>query len=92
MATLAREVGGKGRSLSTLDSLHDLELTTLASHADSAPSAASAFVYKSRTRNEPTTATMPQWAAVLWARLESLIADMGSICIKVSSSRSFLGD
>ncbi|ORY73872.1 Golgi transport complex subunit 5-domain-containing protein [Leucosporidium creatinivorum] len=50
---------------------------------DSATSAASAFVYKSRTRNEPTTATMPQWAAVLWARLESLIADMGSICIKV---------
>ncbi|GAA5877371.1 hypothetical protein JCM8547_003010 [Rhodosporidiobolus lusitaniae] len=45
--------------------------------------AASAFVYKSRTRNEPTQATMPQWASAMWARLESLIDDMGSICIKV---------
>ncbi|GAA5842073.1 hypothetical protein JCM11251_002004 [Rhodosporidiobolus azoricus] len=45
--------------------------------------AASAFVYKSRTRNEPTQQTMPQWASAMWARLESLIADMGSICIKV---------
>ncbi|GEM10348.1 componentof oligomeric golgi complex 5 [Rhodotorula toruloides] len=44
--------------------------------------AASAFVYKSRTRNEPTQATMPQWAAAFWARLESLITDLGSICIK----------
>ncbi|GAA5903350.1 hypothetical protein JCM6882_008146 [Rhodosporidiobolus microsporus] len=45
--------------------------------------AASAFVYKSRTRNEPTQQTMPQWASAMWARLESAIGDMGSICIKV---------
>ncbi|GAA6004235.1 hypothetical protein JCM10207_002497 [Rhodosporidiobolus poonsookiae] len=45
--------------------------------------AASAFVYKSRTRNEPTQATMPQWASAMWSRLENLVGDMGSICIKV---------
>ncbi|GAA5999182.1 uncharacterized protein JCM10292_001650 [Rhodotorula paludigena] len=45
--------------------------------------AASAFVYKSRTRNEPTQATMPQWIAAFWARLEDLVSDLGSICIKV---------
>lgn len=50
--------------------------------------AASAFVYKSRTRNEPTQATMPQWAAAFWARLESLITDLGSICIKVRSNEA----
>jgi len=30
---------------------------------------------------------MPQWASAMWARLESLISDMGSICIKVRSRR-----
>ncbi|GAA5983475.1 hypothetical protein JCM11641_005821 [Rhodosporidiobolus odoratus] len=45
--------------------------------------AASAFVYKSRTRNEPTQSTLPQWSAAMWARLEELVDDMGSICIKV---------
>ncbi|GAA5906661.1 hypothetical protein JCM5296_006448 [Sporobolomyces johnsonii] len=50
---------------------------------DTPTNAASAFVYKSRTRNEPTQATMPQWAAAMWTRLENLIDDMGNICIKV---------
>ncbi|GAA6054047.1 hypothetical protein JCM3770_001338 [Rhodotorula araucariae] len=50
---------------------------------DGPVNAASAFVYKSRTRNEPTQATMPQWAAVFWGRLENLVTDLGSICIKV---------
>ncbi|BGP41947.1 hypothetical protein JCM10449v2_005944 [Rhodotorula kratochvilovae] len=50
---------------------------------DGPVNAASAFVYKSRTRNEPTQATLPQWAAVFWARLENLVTDLGSICIKV---------
>ncbi|BGP18331.1 hypothetical protein JCM10213_008504 [Rhodosporidiobolus nylandii] len=45
--------------------------------------AASAFVYKSRTRNEPTQASLPQWASAMWARLEALVGEMGSICIKV---------
>ena len=48
-----------------------------------APSGPSAFVYKSRARNEPTTVTMPQWAAAMWLRLESLVADLGTICVKV---------
>ncbi|KAF7321504.1 ACT domain-containing protein [Mycena kentingensis (nom. inval.)] len=39
--------------------------------------------YKSRVRTEPTTYTAPQWAAALWARLESLIDDMADCCVKV---------
>ncbi|KAM0790242.1 hypothetical protein ACM66B_005551 [Microbotryomycetes sp. NB124-2] len=45
--------------------------------------AAAAFVYKSRTRNEPTTATMPAWTTVLWARLEAVMTQLSSICIKI---------
>ncbi|KAK4049830.1 hypothetical protein OIV83_003886 [Microbotryomycetes sp. JL201] len=44
--------------------------------------AAAAFVYKSRTRNEPTTATMPAWTNVLWGRLEAVMTELSSICIK----------
>lgn len=40
--------------------------------------------YKARSsRNEPTAQTAPQWTAALWARLETLIEDMASCCIKV---------
>ncbi|GAA5937757.1 uncharacterized protein JCM15063_002108 [Sporobolomyces koalae] len=46
-------------------------------------SAASAFVYKSRTRNEPTQANLHQWTSTMWNRLEHLVNDMGNICIKV---------
>ncbi|GAA6016444.1 hypothetical protein JCM11491_002415 [Sporobolomyces phaffii] len=46
-------------------------------------SAASAFVYKSRTRNEPTQANLQQWTTTMWNRLERLVDDLGSICIKV---------
>lgn len=28
---------------------------------------------------------MPQWSSAMWARFESLIGDMGNICIKVRS-------
>ncbi|GAA6033903.1 hypothetical protein JCM8097_000395 [Rhodosporidiobolus ruineniae] len=45
--------------------------------------AASAFVYKSRTRNEPTQANLPQWASAMWSRFEGLVGEMGGICIKV---------
>ncbi|KAK4050211.1 hypothetical protein OIO90_005193 [Microbotryomycetes sp. JL221] len=38
--------------------------------------AAAAFVYKSRTRNEPTTATMPAWSTALWTRLESTMTEI----------------
>ncbi|KAF7298173.1 ACT domain-containing protein [Mycena chlorophos] len=39
--------------------------------------------YKSRVRTEPTNYTAPQWAAALWARLESMIDDMADCCVKV---------
>ncbi|KAL8280428.1 hypothetical protein RQP46_007076 [Phenoliferia psychrophenolica] len=50
---------------------------------DNAATSTSAFVYKSRARNEPTTVTMPQWTSAMWQRLETLISDLGAICIKV---------
>jgi len=48
--------------------------------------AASAFVYKSRTRNEPTQNNLQLWNSTMWNRLENLIDDMGNICIKVRFS------
>lgn len=39
--------------------------------------------YKSRVRTEPTNLTAPQWTTVMWTRLESLIEDLASCCIKV---------
>lgn len=45
---------------------------------------ASAFVYKSRARNEPTNVTLPQWSSAMWNRIDSLITDLGDICIRVS--------
>ncbi|SGY26040.1 BQ5605_C018g08693 [Microbotryum silenes-dioicae] len=41
------------------------------------------FVYKSRARTEPTTMTLPLWQSTLWARMETLVSEMGAICIKV---------
>ncbi|SCV73732.1 BQ2448_6162 [Microbotryum intermedium] len=41
------------------------------------------FVYKSRARTEPTTVTLPLWQSALWARMETLVSEMGAICIKV---------
>lgn len=41
------------------------------------------LLYKSRVRTEPTNITAPQWTAALWARLESLIEEMATCCIKV---------
>lgn len=45
---------------------------------------ASAFVYKSRARNEPTNVTLPQWSSAMWNRIDTLITDLGDICIRVS--------
>ncbi|KAJ7072504.1 Golgi transport complex subunit 5-domain-containing protein [Mycena amicta] len=54
------------------------------SNKDPAPNAPhSPTSYKSRVRTEPTTYTAPQWAAALWARLESMIDDMADCCVKV---------
>ncbi|KAG0708347.1 Golgi transport complex subunit 5-domain-containing protein [Suillus ampliporus] len=49
---------------------------------ESAPSS-QGLLYKSRVRTEPTNITAPQWTAALWARLESLIEEMATCCIKV---------
>jgi len=84
MASLSREVGGKGALVPLL--LSRLNLTDSLRATDGPVNAASAFVYKSRTRNEPTQATMPQWSAVFWGRLENLVTDLGSVCIKVRPS------
>ncbi|KAK7472882.1 hypothetical protein VKT23_000990 [Stygiomarasmius scandens] len=43
----------------------------------------STTLYKSRVRTEPTSATVPQWASVLWTGLEKMIEDMADCCIKV---------
>lgn len=40
-------------------------------------------MYKSRARTEPTSATVPQWTNLLWSRLEALIDDLTSCCVKV---------
>jgi hypothetical protein len=39
--------------------------------------------YRSRVRTEPTTATVPQYAAVLWNRLESMFEAMTDCCVRV---------
>jgi hypothetical protein len=47
------------------------------------PSVPSGYLYKSRVRTEPTNVTQPQWANVLWTRLEVMIDEMAGCCIKV---------
>ncbi len=41
------------------------------------------IIYKSRVRTEPTNVTAPQWAAAIWARLESLVEELADCCVKV---------
>jgi hypothetical protein len=41
------------------------------------------LLYKSRVRTEPTTFTAPQFTALIWGNLESLIDEMTVCCIKV---------
>ncbi|KAF8135793.1 Golgi transport complex subunit 5-domain-containing protein [Boletus edulis] len=45
--------------------------------------ASQGLLYKSRVRTEPTNVTAPQFAAALWARIESLVEEMAGCCIKV---------
>jgi len=47
------------------------------------PQISSTFGYKSRARTEPTSATLPQWTSALWAKLEGLIDDLSTCCVKV---------
>lgn len=46
-------------------------------------SSAGSLLYKSRVRTEPTTVTAPQFTALIWGSLESLIDEMTVCCIKV---------
>ena len=46
-------------------------------------SSAGSLLYKSRVRTEPTTVTAPQFTALIWGSLESLIDEMTICCIKV---------
>lgn len=48
-------------------------------------------MYKSRARTEPTPATTPQWAAALWTKLETLVAELGGVCVKVYTLERVLG-
>jgi len=57
----------------------------MVSRSESAPSS-QGLLYKSRVRTEPTNITAPQWTAALWARLETLIEEMATCCIKVAIS------
>ncbi|KAL1410659.1 hypothetical protein Q8F55_004678 [Vanrija albida] len=41
------------------------------------------FTTRSRNQSAPTAATLPQWTAVLWARLDKVIDDVANCCIKV---------
>lgn len=52
--------------------------------AVSAASTASNLLYRSRVRTDPTNLTAPQWANAFWARLETMVVDLGEACIKVS--------
>ncbi|KZO99399.1 hypothetical protein CALVIDRAFT_553311 [Calocera viscosa TUFC12733] len=47
--------------------------------ASSVPS----LMHKSRMRTEPSNVTAPQWTQALWSRLEQLVEDMSSCCVKV---------
>jgi hypothetical protein len=47
------------------------------------PASAGSLLYKSRVRTEPTTVTAPQFTALIWGSLESLIDEMTVCCIKV---------
>lgn len=79
-SNLAREAGLKGplrRALRLWDAQLTSPLFTDASNSSG---------YKGRSaRNEPTTQATPQWTNALWARLENLIEDMASCCIKVGT-------
>ncbi|KAG0146609.1 hypothetical protein CROQUDRAFT_657090 [Cronartium quercuum f. sp. fusiforme G11] len=47
------------------------------------PTPTKSFVYKSRSRTEPTTTNIQQWNKILWNNLESLIDDLTFCCSKI---------
>lgn len=46
-------------------------------------SSAMRFTSRARPSTEPTSATQPQWVAVLWTRLGRVVDDVANCCIKV---------
>ncbi|KAF8626868.1 hypothetical protein AX15_004686 [Amanita polypyramis BW_CC] len=46
--------------------------------------------YKSRIRTEPTNITAPQWATLLWDRVEALLEDLTNRCIRVYTLENVL--
>lgn len=40
-------------------------------------------MYKSRLRTEPTASTLPQWQHAFWTRLERLVDEVGTACVRV---------
>ncbi|KAG8921026.1 hypothetical protein FRC01_000475 [Tulasnella sp. 417] len=60
------------------------DLASIAKEATKdAPTTAASLMYRSRVRTEPTNVTIPQWTNALWTRLEGLIEDLASNCIKI---------
>ncbi|KAG8987965.1 hypothetical protein FRB94_007800 [Tulasnella sp. JGI-2019a] len=53
------------------------------SNKDSTP-AVTSLMYRSRVRTEPTNINAAQWTAALWARLEGMVEELASSCIKES--------
>ncbi|KAG8943050.1 hypothetical protein FRC04_003261 [Tulasnella sp. 424] len=60
------------------------DLTGIAKEATKdTPTTAASLMYRSRVRTEPTNVTAPQWTNALWIRLEGLVEDLASNCIKI---------
>lgn len=84
MAAIAKLVGQKGKApgghRSSLNAPHVDHFP----HTDqpSMTSAASSFVYKSRLRTEPTAANLALWQQTFWSRLEALVDELGTVCIR----------
>ncbi|KAH0827442.1 Golgi transport complex subunit 5-domain-containing protein [Lanmaoa asiatica] len=78
LARISKEIVAKG-------GLVPAELSFISKYCMVAepPQASQGLLYKSRVRTEPTNITAPQFAAALWARLESLVEEMAGCCTKV---------
>ncbi|EGG02923.1 uncharacterized protein MELLADRAFT_117446 [Melampsora larici-populina 98AG31] len=74
--TLTQSIHSKIKSTFDLNSLSKQSNLQDQTHSSS-------FVYKSRSRTEPTLSNHSSWTTCLWTRLESLIDDLTSTCIKV---------
>lgn len=88
MASLAREMGAKGALpffffLALPQLVYPSEVDGLDCSCTDGGGGPAAFMYKSRMRTEPTNATWPQWTAAFWLRVETLVGELTSACVKV---------